>query len=69
MIRTILLTLFLFLATGTMSELYSQSWLEHVGRTAARRAKDRAVQRVEDKVYQKVDNAGDFNDVFTKIHH
>ncbi len=53
------MSLFLFLTAGTMTEAYSQSWLEHVGRTAARRAKDRAVQKAEDKVYETVDKAVD----------
>ncbi len=56
--RTILAILMLF-ALGSVTDAYSQSWLEHVGRTAVRRAKDRAVQKVEDKVYETAEKAAE----------
>ncbi len=54
-----ILAILIFLTLGSMTEAYSQSWLEHVGRTAVKKATKRAVQKTEDKIYETVEKGVD----------
>ncbi len=49
----------LLLAVGSMTEAYSQSWLEQVGKTAVKRARKKAIEKTEEKIYKKVEKTVD----------
>lgn len=55
--KRFLITLMLFAAVGSASQIYAQSWLDQLGKKVKEKAKDKVEQKILEKTDQAIDKA------------